>query len=130
MPEHMSQAEICTMDRMQKHGRSAAAILACLQAARTKNGTDGPSDSAVHRFLAGETYKRGSKELRGAKARLQAQNRGGGVVCPPATQQLHNNYTTTYITTYTTTYITIQFPLKKQQKQHRQTKQKYMLPLM
>ena len=70
MPEHMSQAEICTMDRMQKHGRSAAAILACLQAARTKNGTDGPSDSAVHSFLAGETYKRGSKELRGAKARL------------------------------------------------------------
>ena len=57
----MSTVEVATMDRMQKTGRPPQAILAKLQSARAKRGVNGPSQTAVYRFLKGSSYARGRK---------------------------------------------------------------------
>ena len=62
---HMSEQEVATMDSLQKLGKSPSLVLKKLQANRAKKGEKGPSKSAVYRFLAGGTYKRGVPEKRG-----------------------------------------------------------------
>ena len=66
----MSTVEVATMDRMQKTGRPPQAILAKLQSARAKRGVNGPSQTAVYRFLNGSSYARGQEERRGRKASI------------------------------------------------------------
>ena len=66
----MSTVEVATMDRMQKTGRPPQAILAKLQSARAKRGVNGPSQTAVYRFLNGSSYARGQEERRGRQASI------------------------------------------------------------
>ena len=67
---HMTEAEVATADALQKQGHSAREVLATLQKERRKAGGRGPSQSAVYRFLKGDTYKRGASEQRGRPVAL------------------------------------------------------------
>ena len=64
MPRHMNEAEIATMDAMQKEGKEAVAIIKKLRVARSRKGEEGPSQSSVYRYLDGDAYQRGVEETR------------------------------------------------------------------
>ena len=70
MPNHFSNAEVLQMDKLLKAKNTPGDIIRKLQSARARAGKEGPSASAVYRFLKGETFKRDVSETRGAKARL------------------------------------------------------------
>ena len=69
---HMSTVEVATMDRMQKTGHPPQAILATLHSARAKRGANGPSQTAVYRFLNGSSYARGQEERRGCLEKMHS----------------------------------------------------------
>ena len=74
---HMAAMEIARVDRMHKLGIAPLEILKKLRKTRASMGATGPSESAVRRFLSGDTYKRGVSEQR-----LCSQaGRGSSVAC-------------------------------------------------
>ena len=67
---HMSEAEVCTVDAMQKRGHGADEILEALLTSRAAAGEAGPSRSAVYRTMRGDSYTRGAEEHRCRRANL------------------------------------------------------------
>ena len=63
--DHMSETELALADKLLKQGDEKEAIVLKLQGDRVKKGRDGPSRSAVYRYLKGSTYKRDAEESRG-----------------------------------------------------------------
>ena len=59
------QDEVHAMDRMQKEGYDAGAILTHMKASRAKQSESGPSRTVVYDFLNGSTYQRDKVESRG-----------------------------------------------------------------
>ena len=70
---HMSETEVCTVDEMQKAGRSAAEFRQVLRHGRRAGGRPAPSLSAAYRTTRGQAYKRGAPECRGRPAKLPAK---------------------------------------------------------
>jgi hypothetical protein len=60
---HFSDAELGRMERLRKAGDVPQMILHKVQRTRRLRGVAGPTQSAVYRYLAGETYERDARLL-------------------------------------------------------------------
>ena len=60
-----SAMELAKMEKMQKAQESPGEVFEKLQRIRAQKGVTGPSESAVYRFMSGETYNRDMEETRG-----------------------------------------------------------------
>ena len=66
----LTQAEVATIDRLQKKGTTPGEVLKTLRRSRRENGGVGPGKTAIYDFMNGTTHKRGAAERRGRKSRV------------------------------------------------------------
>ena len=64
----LSVQELAKIESLAKAGKTATEILNALEKVRERAGLTGPSKSAVHRFVNGNTYNRDAVETRGRPA--------------------------------------------------------------
>ena len=68
--KQLTQAEVATIDRLQKKGTTPGEVLKTLRRSRRENGGVGPGKTAIYDFMNGTTHKRGAAERRGRKSRV------------------------------------------------------------
>ena len=68
--KQLTQAEVATIDRLQKKGTTPGEVLKTLRRSRRENGSVGPGKTAIYDFMNGTTHKRGAAERRGRKSRV------------------------------------------------------------
>ena len=68
--KQFTQAEVATIDRLQKKGTTPGEVLKTLRRSRRENGGVGPGKTAIYDFMNGTTHKRGAAERRGRKSRV------------------------------------------------------------
>ena len=69
-PKHFSNDELAVMDKMQRAGDGALNILKAVNTARRRQGAEPTSNTAVYRYLAGETYGRNAGDDRGRPSKI------------------------------------------------------------